>query len=393
MWLSSSWDTLWGLTSLNPPPSPNSLDWVINRLPAGKRGASRLWDTEEALIWVDSELSNETLKISERIRWELEWCSQKLLPTDHVFLGAFYIYRFTITSFTSKVWGWDLQKHIFPTVSLLHTLNWCSDDSHSGPLVILQLQCRPIFSDFPGVSLLKLPTYIFAETVSDFVPVRELCFLKNNGIHEHSRRRKSGPLWEQAAASQGIVTRCKGGNTWSIPSCRNVFISLFTNVAISRCVHFKVHCSTGSPSSGAWLQWGTCAGAGLRYLNSWHSLVRHVRMRADLRVLYHTEWEKTQAFSGTDSTLYSVIASNAWSPLAEGSTISTGTRWKADGKVSESNLTLRSCCLVPVSCALWDLGESLKACEKCFLWVCTRSYVRRWRKMPSLWMRLTLSLT
>lgn len=48
----------------------------------------------------------------------------------------------------------------------------------------------------------------------------------------------------------------------------------------------------------------------LRYLNSWHSLVRHVRVRADLRVLYHTEWEKTQAFSGTDSTLYSVIASN-----------------------------------------------------------------------------------
>lgn len=111
-------------------------------------------------------------------------------------------------------------------------------------------------------SVLKLPACIFAETVSDFVPVRELCFVKNNAVHEHSRRRKSGPLWEQAAASRGIVTRCKGGNTWSIPSCRNVFISLFTNVAISRCVHFKVHCSTGSPSSGAWLQWGTCAGAG-----------------------------------------------------------------------------------------------------------------------------------
>lgn len=83
-------------------------------------------------------------------------------------------------------------------------------------------------------------------------------------------------------------------------------------------------------------------GPGLRYLNSWHSLVRHVRMCADLRVLYHTEWEKTQACSGTDSTLYSVIASKAWSPLAEGSAISTGTRWKVYGKVSEGHLTLRS---------------------------------------------------
>ena len=42
--------------------------------------------------------------------------------------------------------------------------------------------------------------------------------------------------------TQGIVTRCRGGNTWCIPRWRNVFISLFTNVAISRCVHYKVHC-------------------------------------------------------------------------------------------------------------------------------------------------------
>lgn len=42
--------------------------------------------------------------------------------------------------------------------------------------------------------------------------------------------------------TQGIVTRCRRGNTWSIPCCRNVFISLFTNVAISRCVHYKVLC-------------------------------------------------------------------------------------------------------------------------------------------------------
>lgn len=141
MWLSSSWEAMWGLTSLNPPPPPNSPDWVINRSPAGKRGASRRWDTEEALIWVDSGLTNETLKISEQIRWELESCTQKLLPTDHVFLGGCYTFFFTIVSFTSKVWDWDLQTQIFPRVSLSH-LHWIDARMTltSCPLVILQLQ-------------------------------------------------------------------------------------------------------------------------------------------------------------------------------------------------------------------------------------------------------------
>lgn len=256
MCLSSSWEALWGLTGLNPPPPPNSPDWVINRSPAGKRGASRRWDTEEALIWEDSGLANETLKISELITWELESCSQKLLPTDHVFLGVCYTF-FLLLQVSPRKFEVEICRHKFFQESLcqIHTelmLGWLL-------LCVLWLSCR-----YSEVDLQWFPWCLTTQT--RYVHfcwngVRELCFLKNNAIHEHSRRRKSGPLWEQAAASRGIVTRCKGGNTWSIPSCRNVFISLFTNVAISRCVHFKVHCSTGSPSSGVRLQWGTCAGA------------------------------------------------------------------------------------------------------------------------------------
>lgn len=68
---------------------------------------------------------------------------------------------------------------------------------------------------------------------------------KHNAIHEY--RITIHPLKERGSVqtdrcTEGIVTRCSGGNTWSIPCWRNVFISLFTNVAISRCVHYKVHC-------------------------------------------------------------------------------------------------------------------------------------------------------
>lgn len=68
---------------------------------------------------------------------------------------------------------------------------------------------------------------------------------KHNAIHKYRITIRS--LKEQGSVktewcTERIVTRCRGGNTWSIPCWRNVFISLFTNVAISRCVHYKVHC-------------------------------------------------------------------------------------------------------------------------------------------------------
>lgn len=95
-------------------------------------------------------------------------------------------------------------------------------------------------------------------------------------------------LWKPT--STRIVTRCRGGNTWSIPRWRSVFISLFTNVALSRCVHYKKSTAGWiTPSCRMGLQWGTCAEARLCYLNSWHSLVRHVQVCTDLRLLYHIE--------------------------------------------------------------------------------------------------------
>ena len=99
--------------------------------------------------------------------------------------------------------------------------------------------------------------------------------------------------------TEGIVTRCRRGNTWSIPCCRNVFISLFTNVAISRCVHYKVHCRLDhSIKRERGFNGEPVPRPGWCYLNSWHSLVRHVRVCTDLRLLYHTEGKKYAAFGG-----------------------------------------------------------------------------------------------
>lgn len=153
-----------------------------------------------------------------------------------------------VVNFILKDWDWESfwESHYYRQTELdlcPRLLGWLR----------LCLSCS-----YSAGRLQRFPRFLLAEMASDLGPVRELCFVKNNAIQRAARAR---PLWKQAAASQGIVTRCKGGNTWSIPRWRNVFISLFTNVAISRCVHFKVHCSTGSPSSGAWLQWGTCAEA------------------------------------------------------------------------------------------------------------------------------------
>lgn len=194
----------------------------------------------------------------------------------------------------------------------------------------LCLSCSYSLQPFPRCLNAETPSLTSAETVSDFGPVRELCFVQNNAIHGAER---AGPLWEQAAASRGIVTRCKGGNTWSIPRCRNVFISLFTNVAISRCVHFKVHCSTGSPSSGALLQWGTCAEAGaslfeqLAQFSPACTCARRSEGVVPHRVRKNTGLQQDRLY---------LIQCHHIKRLALGSTISTGTRWKADSKVSEN---------------------------------------------------------
>lgn len=143
----------------------------------------------------------------------------------------------------------------------------------------------------------QTPYIPFAEMASGFGPVRDLCF-PHRSFRKTTPFTSTGPRStpkEQATVkadgcSEGIVTRCRGGNTWSIPRWRNVFISLFTNVAISRCVHFKVRCSTGSPSSAVWLQWGTCAEAGatlFEQLAQFSPACTYAR--TDLRPLYHTE--------------------------------------------------------------------------------------------------------
>lgn len=76
---------------------------------------------------------------------------------------------------------------------------------------------------------------------------------------------------------------------------------------------------------------------------------------------------------------------------AQGSTISTGTGRKADGKVSESYLTSCWWWRCNESAASWDLGKSLKTCNKLFLWASTRSNDCGWRKMQSLLMRATVT--
>lgn len=76
-------------------------------------------------------------------------------------------------------------------------------------------------------------------------PFKVIHLAKHHAIHKyriniHSLKERGSVKTD--AGTQGIVTRCRGGNTWSILCCRNVFISLFTNVAILRCVHYKVQC-------------------------------------------------------------------------------------------------------------------------------------------------------
>lgn len=111
-------------------------------------------------------------------------------------------------------------------------------------------------------------------------------------INIHSLKERGSVKTDEC--TQGIVTRCRGGNTWSIPCSRNVFISLFTNVAISRCVHYKVHCRLDHSIKQSVASMGNlCWGRGLCYLNSWHSLVRQVQMCTGLRLLYLTEVKNT----------------------------------------------------------------------------------------------------
>lgn len=212
----------------------------------------------------------------------------------------------------------------------------------------LCLSCSHSLQPFPRCLNAQTPSVHFRG------PVRELCLVKNNAIHGAER---AEPLCEQAATSRGIVTRCKGGNTWSIPRCRNVFISLFTNVAISRCVHFKVHCSTGSPSSGAWLQWGTCAEAQaslfeqLAQFSPACTCARRSEGVVPHRVRKNTGFQQDRLY---------LIQCHHIKRLARGSTISTATRWKADGKVGENDLTLRWWWRCSLSGVLWDLVMSFK---------------------------------
>lgn len=122
-------------------------------------------------------------------------------------------------------------------------------------------------------------------------------------------------LWKPT--STRIITRCRGGNTWSIPRWRSVFISLFTNVTLSRCVHYKKSTAGWiTPSCRTGLQWGTCAEARLCYLNSWHSLVRHVQVCTDLRALYHIEGGgKDGPAPSLSAGFMCVIVRNRWTNL------------------------------------------------------------------------------
>lgn len=95
-------------------------------------------------------------------------------------------------------------------------------------------------------------------------------FHLEKGKHTHTHRARAQDqyplsvrvLWKQKN-TEGIVTRCSRGNTCSIPCWRNVFISLFTNVAISRCVHYKVHCGLDhSIKEGAASMGNLCRGQG-----------------------------------------------------------------------------------------------------------------------------------
>lgn len=60
MWLRPSWDSLCGLTSLNPQQHLTASAGCLSTA-LGKCGASRLWDREEALISIDLDVSNEKL--------------------------------------------------------------------------------------------------------------------------------------------------------------------------------------------------------------------------------------------------------------------------------------------------------------------------------------------
>lgn len=102
-----------------------------------------------------------------------------------------------------------------------------------------------------------------------------------------------GPV-QTHQCTQGIVTRCRGGNTCSIPRGRNVFISLFLFFIYFVVVFFflqmspfgamyALKCTAGRiaqsrASSGFNGQPVSQGPGGFCYLDSWHSLLRHVQM-------------------------------------------------------------------------------------------------------------------
>lgn len=133
--------------------------------------------------------------------------------------------------------------------------------------------------------------------------------LEKQAIHEyriniHSLKER-GPV-KTDEGTQGIVTRCRGGNTWSIPCWRNVFISLFTNVAISRCVHYKVHCRLDHSIKRSVASMGNlCRGRVMLFeqLAQFSSACSNVH-RSEAVVAHRGKKHRPpRAFSGIDSTI------------------------------------------------------------------------------------------
>lgn len=180
------------------------------------------------------------------------------LPLDFTHVGRYSLYgfiHFTISAIT-KFPHTQLTRKLFTHIALL----WRQ------ALAILVFQCHPFSEKTQRHS--RAPGSI-------------------------STPRESAGSAKTDECTEGIVTRCRRGNTWSIPRWRNVFISLFTNVAISRCVHYKVRCRLDHSIKPSVASMGNlCPGPGLCYLNSWHSLGRHVQMRTGLKLSYRTEEKK-----------------------------------------------------------------------------------------------------